>query len=102
MASYDSERDFYCVIDDEDNSRQYEIRLTYALDGFDPGDQMTPPCAEELELLRVVVTQARHLNEQGDIVRVESQQHAESYNARARRLVEGNSCILRRLRAESH
>lgn len=89
--------DFYSLIDDEELGRQYHVRLTYELEGYDPGDWTTPPCPPELRLIDVAVLQARHYDEDGELCVLEMNSAAQNHQHRVRRLIDADSSLLQRL-----
>ncbi len=89
--------DYYCLLDDEPKSRQYHVRLTYELEGHDPGDWTTPPCSAEFRLAELVVLQAREFDSQGNIAALELQDSAAAHHDRAWQLVHENAELLDRL-----
>ena len=90
-------QDYYYLMDDETEGRQYHVRLTYQAEGSDPGDWTTPPCPADVALVDVVVLQTRHFDCQGNITRVESRETAGVYADRVWDLLHDDANLLRRL-----
>ncbi len=92
-----SRHDYYCHLDDEAESRQYHVRLTYEMEGHDPGDWTTPPCSGEIRLAELVVLQAREFDAEGNIAALKLQKAAMAHHDRAWQLVHENAGLLARL-----
>ncbi len=75
-----SRHDYYCHLDDEAESRQYHVRLTYEMEGHDPGDWTTPPCSGEIRLAELVVLQAREFDAEGNIAALKLQKAAMAHH----------------------
>ncbi len=89
--------DYYCLLDDESHCRQLHVRLSYGLDGDDPGDWTTPPCAPQLHLLDVAVLQVREFDRDGEVAKLILNADARAFDDRARELLEESPSLLARL-----
>lgn len=75
-------------LDDEANGRQYEVRITYEVTRWEPGDFTTPGAGGTPMLKHLEVLQVRHYDEQGNITGVDLGDAARKFDRRAWQLVD--------------
>ena len=75
-------------LDDEARGRQYEVRITFEVSSWEPGDFTTPGAGGTPQLTSLEVLQVRHYDAQGNVTGVDMGDEARRYDKRAWQLVD--------------
>lgn len=86
-------RQLLWTLDDEAENRQYVAQIIFELLPFDPGDWTTPPAGGEALISSAHVEQVRHLDDAGEVVRVDMGEAARRSDQRAWQLIEEDELL---------
>lgn len=87
------------TIDDEERDCEYVIRVDCELDPSDPGDSRTPAYEGGVRLAAVVVTAVHHLDDAGEVGKIETGEAVRQFDERAWQLLEADPVLKREIDA---
>ena len=78
------------TLDDGQHNREYEVRIVFKNEEYDPGDKTTPPYGGTPVIADFDVVVARQMDDSGHIVEEMREEEARQYVAEVLRLIEAD------------